>query len=76
MEEVKPVSSEIEARKRRVLGTVLVIMMISFAVIRQIWQKGKKLIGNAHPWDYIALVVVFAALFYALYRFKKSRATD
>lgn len=64
---------DIEARRRKVLGTVLVVMMVAFVIIRQVWQKGKKLIGNAHPWDYIALVVVFGLLFYALYRIMKAQ---
>lgn len=64
---------DIEARRRKVLGIVLVVMMVAFVIIRQVWQKGKKLIGNAHPWDYIALVVVFGLLFYALYRIMKAQ---
>jgi Ca2+/Na+ antiporter len=60
-----------ENQRRNKLILLLVGMFIVFVVFRQTYQQGQKLLANVHPWDWIALVVIFAVLFYYLYKYSR-----
>lgn len=57
-----------EKRKRNLMTVLLVLMFVVFVAFRQLYQQGRKLLANAHPWDYIALLVIVGLLAYYLYR--------
>lgn len=58
-------------QRRGKLWLLLAGMFVVFVVFRQAYQQGRKLLDNVHPWDWIALVVIFGILFYYLYKFSK-----
>lgn len=60
-----------EKRRQKLLSLLLLVMFLVFIVFRQTYQHGRKLLANAHPWDWIALVVIFGVLFYILYKYHR-----
>lgn len=62
-----------EKQKKTFLTILLVVMFAIFAAFSYFYQQGRKLLENAHPWDYIALVVIFGLLFYYLRKYSKDK---
>lgn len=58
---------------RKIWLTVLLVAMFTvFVVFRVMYQQGKQLLKGMYPWNWIALVVIFAALIYGIHRVSRA----
>ncbi|EHR78179.1 hypothetical protein OCC_03973 [Thermococcus litoralis DSM 5473] len=58
------------------MGVIIAVMFVVFVLFRVYYQKGRKLLANYHPWDWIGLVVLFSLLGYAMYKLQKKGSEE
>lgn len=67
-------STEPKKSKLPVIGIVgLVVMLVAFALIRELWQKGGRPFAKVPGADIIAVVILVIALAAAYYVHKKAK---